>query len=437
MSSSAPDSGAAPQRRLLILPTEVAGYASRVAGGFRELGWAVDILDLSGNPFRYAQEEAGDSRIAALNRVHVNARNAAPWQGRWMRLRSKPAVFRAAVVAVPTYDAVVYLFGRTLLGRLDPWLVRRRGGRVLAVFLGSDARPAYMSGHYTNSGRSLPVGRTFLRTLLSAARVRKMESVADIAVCHPAYGHFFSTPFVNWLALGMPSPKVPGIVPAGGARTGVVLVHAPSAQRQKGTAEIVAAVESIRSRGVKVELVLLEGLPNDEVTRAIRESDAVIDELYSDTPLAGLASEAAAQGRAVLTFGYAQRLISRDSTLSGLPVEHYRDPDELESAIERVIVDPEWRESIARAVRTYVSTTCQPVAVAQRLQQLIDEGAPEEWLVDPASVDYCEGWGAPREATRTAIARYVKRMGSAALLLPPSGRARSAVLSFARTAEQD
>jgi hypothetical protein len=67
----------------------------------------------------------------------------------------------------------------------------------------------------------------------------------------------------------------------------------------KGTASIRAMVERLSARGLAVELVTIEGRPNAEVMRAMRDSDLVVDQLYSDTPMA-VRDRGASLGRAVL-----------------------------------------------------------------------------------------------------------------------------------------
>jgi hypothetical protein len=430
MSSSAAEGVG--QRRLLILPTEVAGYASRVAQGFREMGWTVDVLDLSGNPYGYPTEPASDHWIARANEIAQKGRGLKAWRAGAAKARTLPLILAVGTRSIREYDAVLYLYGKSLLWRVDPWLARRAGATVVSVFLGSDARPAYLSGWFTNADRPISVLRTAWAAFRSSRRVRMMEAVSDVVVCHPASGHFLRRPFVNWLAVGMPCVLEGTTAPPRNCESGsIVLLHAPSAPRQKGSVEISAAVAQLQDRGIGVELVTLTGRPNSEVVDAIRAADAVVDELYSDTPLAGLASEAAGLGRPVITFGYAKAFLAADLTRLGIPHEHYLRPEDLTAGLERVITDREWRETIAHAAHDYVANECRPIDVARRLHRLIDDGPPEGWMVDPVGIEFVEGWGAPREETRTALNRYLRALGPWALFLPSAGRAESALRGFA------
>ena len=56
-------------------------------------------------------------------------------------------------------------------------------------------------------------------------------------------------------------------------------MHAPNHRNLKGTDHIFKAVEELQEEGLALELVVIEGLPNPEVLRAIRSADVVVDQL--------------------------------------------------------------------------------------------------------------------------------------------------------------
>src|SRR5256885_9029967 len=57
------------------------------------------------------------------------------------------------------------------------------------------------------------------------------------------------------------------------------IAHAPSKRAVKGTADVLAAVDSLRARGAPVELDLIEGVPNREARLRYAAADVVIDQL--------------------------------------------------------------------------------------------------------------------------------------------------------------
>ena len=66
-------------------------------------------------------------------------------------------------------------------------------------------------------------------------------------------------------------PKEPGQV--------LRVAHAPSKRAVKGTDAVIAAVESLRARGVPIELDLIEGVPNREARIRYGAADVVVDQL--------------------------------------------------------------------------------------------------------------------------------------------------------------
>ena len=73
------------------------------------------------------------------------------------------------------------------------------------------------------------------------------------------------------------------------------VLHAPNHRHIKGSQYIIAAVEELRTSGLDIELVLLEGVSNDEVRSRMQEVDIVADQLivgwYAMFALEGMSME--------------------------------------------------------------------------------------------------------------------------------------------------
>lgn len=82
--------------------------------------------------------------------------------------------------------------------------------------------------------------------------------------------------------------------PPPNTETPLRLIHAPNHRNLKGTEHIVRAVEALQLEGLKIELSLIEGVPNKEVLGMIRAADVVVDQLvlgwYAMFALEGMAS---------------------------------------------------------------------------------------------------------------------------------------------------
>lgn len=77
--------------------------------------------------------------------------------------------------------------------------------------------------------------------------------------------------------------------------------HAPSHRKVKGTDLILEALEQLATEGYEYELVLVEGLPNDQARLKYEQIDVLIDQLHAGW-YGGLAVEAMALGKPVMVY---------------------------------------------------------------------------------------------------------------------------------------
>ena len=88
--------------------------------------------------------------------------------------------------------------------------------------------------------------------------------------------------------------------PNDGVSGPVKIIHTPNHRGFKGTEFLVAAVNELRSEGLKIELILLEGVKN-ELVRHIMENDAdILAEQFIATAYAMSGIEGMASGLPVL-----------------------------------------------------------------------------------------------------------------------------------------
>lgn len=423
--------------RVFIGPTEIAGLACGWVKGLREIGLSADLVCVYMHPFAYS-DDALPGRAARLWSRLIG------WRGslahRQYILRSVGFVLQVMVRwwvllwAMRRYDAFVFLAGKTITDTsAELALLRLAGKRVVVVFVGSDARPPYIDGSLFPADRPFDAVAAARESKLQRCKVARLERGANACINAPATAHFHQRRFVNWFALGIPREVAPAthVSPSGPV---LRLLHSPSHAALKGTASIRAIVERLNARGLAVELNIIEGRPNVEVMQAMRDCDLVVDQLYSDTPMAGFASEGASQGRAVLVGGYRAAAVERD--LAGLPMPPTRFvmPDDFETVLERLARDSAVRESLGAASRAFVAGQWSHTAVAQRLSRVLRGDVPEAWWCDPARVDYVHGCGLSEAVARAHVRALVDRCGASALQLDDKPRLREAFVNFARDA---
>jgi hypothetical protein len=139
-------------------------------------------------------------------------------------------------------------------------------------------------------------------------------------------------------------------------RTGPVRVlHTPNHRGFKGTEFLIEAVEDLQREGLLVELVLLEGVPNDQVRKTMLEVDILAEQfLASIYALSGI--EGMASGLPVLVNLESEphtRPFRRYSYLDECPALS-TSPETITTNLRRLVTDPSLRETLGRAGRRYV-----------------------------------------------------------------------------------
>lgn len=425
--------------RVFVGPLEVAGLGTGWVEGLRAVGLQADLVCAYRHRFAYSNDVPPGAAARAW--AHLGSwRVALPRR----RLFAKSFAFALQMIvgwfvlawAMRRYDAFVFLYGETITNtRAELALLRAAGKRVVVVFVGSDARPPYIDGGLFPADRAFDVDAARRATRRQQRKVARLERGASVCINAPATAHFLRRRFVNWFALGIPRHVPPAASPAE-PRAVLRLLHSPSNPALKGTAQIRAMVDRLRARGLPIELETIEGRPNAEVIRAMQDCDLVLDQLYSDTPMAGFAAEGASLGRAVLVGGYRAPFAERDCDGLPQPPSRYVRPEQFEAALEVLIRDRSARESLGDAARRFVAGPWAHAEVGQRLARVLRADVPQAWWCDPMQVDYLQGCGLSDTAARSRVRALLDRCGEAALGLDDKPALRQAFVEFARGATE-
>lgn len=431
-----PEPGRRP--RVLLGTMEVAGFYATLRAGLRELGVPASLYTAYAHPYGYAEDESV-ARVPVVRWMRALHRRYTAAAARRSQTRKVWALLSLALQplllfwAVRRFDVFVFACGTSLtyLPSLEFRLLRLLGRRVVCVFHGSDTRPPYLDGYLVTTESGLGGREVAALSGRAKAMARIADRFAHCSVDNPASGHFHERPCVNGVALGLPvHPRQAAPRPAGGGP--VRILHSPSRPEPKGTPLLMAAVDRLRARGHDVELVLVTGQPHAVVLDELARCDFVVDQLYSDTPMAGFATEAASFGKPAIVGGYAQEVFAR-----GLPPEArlptlYVRPEEVEGAIERLVVDAELRCELGRRARAWVEERCTPRAVAERYLRLLEGTVPPEWTFDPREIRYLHGMGLPEARAREMVRAVVEAAGPEGLCLSDKPELERLLLEFAR-----
>jgi hypothetical protein len=204
----------------------------------------------------------------------------------------------------------------------------------------------------------------------------------------------------------------------------------------KGTSQIIEILTRLRNKGHEIELVQIQGMPNEVVLQELARCDFIVDQLYSDSPMAAFATEAALFGKPAVVGGYFAEGIEKCIEPADFPPSLYVEPDDLEMAIERLIVDTEFRLRLGKQARQFVLTRWCPMGVAGRYLQLLNDDIPSDWWCDPDRVDYLSGCGLPRVRSKLLVGLLLKHYGASALQVQDKPYLERDLVEFASLAEK-
>jgi glycosyltransferase involved in cell wall biosynthesis len=283
----------------------------------------------------------------------------------------------------------------TPLRFLETQLLHLAGKKVVVMPYGSDvAVPSRLRSAALRHGFAVNYPELGRREPQTTRRIHYFSARADMIVA--CLMHFETLPRWDLLTIHYYPIDTDAWRPVEqpvGDRSTLVVAHAPNHRSLKGTEFLIAACEQLQADGYKLELRLLERLPNREIRRVLSECDVVAEQFIVGYALTAM--EAMALGKPVL---------------SNLSAEGYYEPfrlyaglDEcpiLDTPVERIkenlkllLEDPDLRDELGRAGRRYVERFHSYAVVGQMWQHVYDHvwhGRPLEisaWNPSLVSVD--------------------------------------------------
>jgi hypothetical protein len=407
--------------RIFIGPSEIAGIASGLRHGFLACGVDADVVVARPHSFGYEQRQrlglnglwqyVGMLRNRYSRGLLAGALGIVHGALKWL-------VFIRALFA---YDAFIYLFSKTITNtRLELMLMRAFRKRLIFVYVGSDIRPPYIGA----------IGQTFVasqraheRLLRRARRVKQRVAVheryADYIVNSPSTAQFHQQRFINWFSLGVPrhlTMDATILLPTQ-VHQRIRILHAPSKPLTKGTPIILEIIERLKAKGYDIDLVMIQNMPNSAVLEELSRCDFIVDEMYSDTPMAIFATEAAYFSKPAVIGGYFSDDVSDYIHREDIPPSMFVLPEHVEAAIERLIVDVEFRHTLGCQAKKFIDEHWSAKSVAGRYLRLIQGDVPDAWWFYPERVLYTFGCGVASERMVTLLRSFVGHCGLSALQL--------------------
>lgn len=429
--------------RIFVGLWEVAGYYSRLVSGLRELGYTCSFVTLTAHAYAYGEPEKVNIFLRCLQAAGLKtelSRWNQPfrkifWSLLWLCLREASRI-PLFIWALCRHDIFILRGMFSFLFFLELPLLRLFGKRVIWVFHGTESRPAYLNGKLMRrpGKRVLYIAAFLVR--FQRALIRFAERYVNVMINHPPTGHFHTVPFVQFLCMGIPTADravIPGTCRGDqtSANSGIRILHCPSHAPSKGTAEIREAVRALREEGLEIDFRELRGVTNETVLKEIARCDFIIDQVYSDTPMAGFPAEAACAGKPAVVGGYYGRMIHDDVPSRFIPPTVYCEPEQLKDAVRDLATCPRKREEIGQAARSFIVANWSTTNVAGRFVRLFSDDIPPDWFYDPARLTYTEGYGMPESWLRDRLTTFLDLFGPKGLCLEDKPRLRQRFLEMA------
>jgi glycosyltransferase involved in cell wall biosynthesis len=140
-----------------------------------------------------------------------------------------------------------------------------------------------------------------------------------------------------------------------GKNDSVKILHAPNHRGTKGTEYLIQAVDELISEGLKIELILLEGVKNKEIKETMSQVDILADQLIL-TAYGLNAIEGMATGLPVicnLDNDTYTRILRRYAYLDECPILSTT-PETIKKNLRVLVTNPDLREQLGQAGRKYV-----------------------------------------------------------------------------------
>lgn len=403
--------------KIAIGPGEVAGYFSSLKSGFDALGVESEHFLLAPSKFGYKAHAyfLGAASARAL-KLRGSRSPFVRLVGALYALLLRVAIF---AYAIAKYDTFIFNGSWSFFKFYDLPILKLLNKKIVVIFLGSDVRPPIFCGrHLDDEGELVDPAAALVETQEIYRKVRRIERHADLIINHTATDQFLTRPYVRLAAIGLPIVPIERAPAPSSSRRGVKIVHAPSRPLAKGSHVFRQVVEELRLEGFDVEFLELAGVSNARVLDELSSCDFVLDELYSDTPMAMFATEAAMFGKPTVVGGYYSAAFDRDNPGTVRPPSLFVRPEAIREAVRRLIEDVEFRTTLGASARDFVHREWNAVSVAARLLQVVEGRFPDEWLAHPVRENgYIWGWGLSEDHWHRQVRKYVEHNGIDGLLL--------------------
>ena len=283
--------------KVFIGPCEIAGFVESMKKGFLLIDIDVKTILSSEHSFGY-KNKSGDGFLIDIWQRIGSKKNKVYSKNKllflFLYLIHWLYSFLVLFWSISKFDVFVFIFGETITNtRLELALLKLLKKKIVFIYLGSDSRPPFIDGKYC--GKINDFKKIVRKTKKMKRKILLHDKYADAIINSPFTSHFHTVKVVNWFSVGFAKELMQEQEFKN--KKVIRILHAPSNPKIKGSAFIEKAIYSLIKKGHEIEFIKVHNQPNSIVIDELKKCDFVIDQVFSDTPLAGLASEAACLGK--------------------------------------------------------------------------------------------------------------------------------------------
>ena len=422
------DSRAIKKSCVFIGTIEVAGVASNLALGLKQIGY--DVLFISKFHHRFAYEaRLKPSRINAIWQKIGDWRQSPKCQNKILKilgfLLDKCVAFIVLAYALKKCDIFVLNFGSQIVSRkFDLLLLKYLNKKIIVIYLGSDSRPPYLDGGRFPGvdNEEIPKAEIIYKQIKKCKKMVALhERYADYIINNRHSGHYFKKPFLDYEqvspvavigledeATRMNATEIPT------KNDGINILHIPSNSLVKGTTVIESTIQDLQKDGYPIHFTKIENVTNAEVQANVSKCDFIIDQLYSDQKLPVFATEAALQAKPVIIAGYSASLEFQENVATS-ETSFFVHPTQIRQAIIYFLENPKFRECISGNAKIFSSNHQTPHAVALRFELMFADDVPDNWYCHEFSTNDLTGCGLTEERRTALMEAVINKYGSSAL----------------------
>ena len=391
---------------------EISGYYHSLKKGFEELGIDATYVNIYPNPFNYDEDNKNIlvKFTKSTYKLRIGKNMLIRIVGYVLNLSSRVIL---TLWALYKFDVFIFGFGKSFLNLNDLPILKLLKKKIIFIFHGSDSRSPYSDGAYLQNKANPTIYDCYLQTKKKAISLKKIEKYSDYIINHPPQTFLMSKKFIQYYCIGVPfSPKQTSDFIRTKYKDKFIILHSPSNKAVKGTDYIEEIIQSLKEEGYNIILNTLSGVSNSKVQEAIQNCDLVLDQLFSDVPLAGFGNEAANFGKGVITAGYFASVLDKIIPIkSTQPPALFCHPSEVREKIKYFIINKNNLEQYGLVLRNYVAKNYNPKKVAGNIRMLINNEFPTEWYYDPENIDYFDVIGIDKEKGKYFIKKYYTKYG--------------------------